>query len=72
MYGAKLAVFGANAVCTPDEIGRGLLVGGSLMVGAWIAKRIVVAMSAERFRGVMDVLPPGAGALMLARRLGGG
>lgn len=40
MYGAKLAVFGANAVYTPDEIVRGLLVG--------------------------------AGALMLARGLGGG
>jgi hypothetical protein len=70
MYGAKLAVFGANAVYAPQEVGRGLLVGASLMAGAWIAKRIVVAMSAERFRGLMDVVLLGAGLLMLARGLG--
>jgi hypothetical protein len=72
MYAAKLAVFGANAVYTPDEVVRGLLVGASLMAGAWIAKRIVVATSAERFRSLMDAVLTGAGLLMLGRGLAGG
>ncbi|HMS78732.1 MAG TPA: sulfite exporter TauE/SafE family protein, partial [Burkholderiaceae bacterium] len=72
VYGAKLAVFGANAVYTADAVGRGLLVGLSLMGGAWIAKRIVVGMSAARFGALMDLLLAGAGLTMLARGIGAG
>ena len=72
VYGAKLAVFGANGIYTADAVGRGLLVGLSLMGGAWIAKRIVVGMSAARFGALMDLLLAGAGLTMLARGIGAG
>jgi hypothetical protein len=46
-------------------MGRGLLVGASLMVGSRLAKGFVLRLDAEQFRLLMDCLLGGAGLLLL-------
>ncbi|MEZ0307907.1 MAG: sulfite exporter TauE/SafE family protein [Ramlibacter sp.] len=69
---ASLALFAAKAVtfrtldALPAEaIVQGLIVGSSLMAGAFIAKRYVAQIDAQRFRLLMDGLLLVAGLTML-------
>ncbi|MFN0305748.1 MAG: sulfite exporter TauE/SafE family protein [Burkholderiales bacterium] len=48
-----------------DTLVRGLIVGASLMVGSYLAKRWVLQLSPDRFRVVMDGLMAFAGVAML-------
>jgi uncharacterized membrane protein YfcA len=54
--------FGALPV---DIIVKGLIVGSTLMAGAFIAKRFVLKMDAARFRLLMDGLMLLSGATLL-------
>jgi uncharacterized membrane protein YfcA len=50
----------------PEEIlVRGLIVGGSLMVGTWMAKRILEHIDPRGFRLLMECVMAGAGLFML-------
>jgi uncharacterized membrane protein YfcA len=69
---ASLAVFVAKAITfrsldalPPETITEGLIVGSSLVAGAFIAKRYVRQIDADRFRLLMDGLLLAAGLLML-------
>lgn len=69
---ASLAVYVAKAVvfrgfgALPWEIAlKGLIVGSTLMAGAFIAKRFVLKMDPERFRLLMDGLMLLSGASLL-------
>ena len=48
---------------------RGLLVGATLMFGAWLAKRLVLRFEAAQFRHLMDGVLVLAGAVLLAGAL---
>jgi hypothetical protein len=62
---SKAATFRALGALPMETIGRGLVVGSSLMAGAFIAKRYVRAMDLKRFRFLMDGLLLLAGLAML-------
>ena len=49
----------------PETVGRGLLIGASLMVGSRLAKGFVLRLDAEQFRLLMDLLLAGAGLVLL-------
>ena len=51
---AKAAVFRSFGALPLAIVGKGLITGASLMVGAFAAKRFVVALAPGRFRLVMD------------------
>ena len=46
-------------------VGRGLIVGASLMVGSRLAKGFVIRLDAHQFRTLMDCLLAGAGLMLL-------
>jgi hypothetical protein len=54
VYLAKAVVFRTFGAMPLDIFVKGLIVGASLMVGAFVAKRFVIALPAERFRLLMD------------------
>ena len=56
VYLAKAAVFRSFGALPLEIVLKGLLVGSTLMVGAFIAKRLVLKMAPERFRLLMDGL----------------
>jgi len=56
VYLAKTAVFQGLGALPLDVILKGLIVGSTLMAGAFIAKRFVLKMDAARFRLLMDGL----------------
>lgn len=61
----KALVFRGAGALPLETILRGLLVGASLMAGAWIAKRFVQHLQAEQFRLLMDGLLLASGGFML-------
>ncbi len=65
VYGAKAATFRALGALPASTIVQGLIIGSSLMAGAFIAKRYVQQIDAERFRLLMDGLLLMAGLTML-------
>lgn len=65
LYGAKVATFRALGALPAEAVVQGLIVGTSLMAGAFIAKRFVKLIDAERFRLLMDGLLLAAGLTML-------
>ncbi len=65
VYAAKTAAFGSLGALPLASIGKGLVIGTSLMAGAFIAKRFVRQLDAEKFRLLMDGLLLVAGATML-------
>ncbi|MEO5766051.1 MAG: sulfite exporter TauE/SafE family protein [Casimicrobiaceae bacterium] len=65
IYVAKAAVFRTFGALPWDAIARGLVIGGSLMVGSYLAKRFVLKLPPERFRLLMDALMLGSGLAML-------
>jgi len=65
VYVAKAAVFRTFGALPLPIVVKGLITGGSLMIGAFAAKRFVVALPAERFRFVMDGVMLVSGAALL-------
>ena len=54
-----------------EAIVQGLIVGTSLVAGAFIAKRYVQQLDAQKFRLLMDALLLGAGVVMLWAAIAG-
>jgi uncharacterized membrane protein YfcA len=65
VYLAKAAVFRSFGALPLDIIVKGLITGSTLMAGAFIAKRFVLKMDADRFRLLMDGLMLLSGATLL-------
>jgi uncharacterized protein len=65
VYGAKVTVFQHFGVLPERVIADGLLVGASLMLGTFAARRIVAQMSASTFRLVVDGLMLSSGLSLL-------
>jgi uncharacterized membrane protein YfcA len=65
VYGAKALTFRTLGALPLEAVGEGLTIGCSLVAGAFIAKRYVQKIPAERFRLLMDGLLLMAGLTML-------
>ena len=65
MYLATAITFRSLGALPLETLGKGLVVGSSLVAGAFIAKRFVRRIDAERFRLLMDALLLMAGLTML-------
>lgn len=65
MFVAKAVTFRSLGALPLDTLGKGLIVGSSLVAGAFIARRFVRQLDAERFRLLMDGLLLVAGLTML-------
>ena len=65
VYGAKALTFRAFDALPLATLTRGLVIGASLMAGAFIAKRLVLRIDATRFDLLMDALLLVAGLSML-------
>ncbi len=65
LFTAKVVTFRSLDALPTETIGRGLIVGSSLVAGAFIAKRYVQQIDAQRFRLLMDGLLLVAGVVML-------
>ncbi len=65
VFVAKAITFRSLGALPLDTLGKGAIVGSSLVAGAFIAKRYVRQIDAERFRLLMDGLLLAAGLTML-------
>ena len=65
VYVAKALVFRTFGALPLPIVAKGLITGASLMVGAFAAKRFVIALPAERFRLVMDGVMLASGLALL-------
>jgi uncharacterized membrane protein YfcA len=65
VYLAKAVTFRSLGAWPVEVIGKGLIIGSSLVAGAFIAKRFVLQIPAEKFRLMMDGLLLIAGMTML-------
>ena len=65
VYIAKITVFRSFGALPWDIVLKGLIVGSTLMAGAFIAKRFVLKMDASRFRLLMDGLMLVSGVTLL-------
>jgi hypothetical protein len=65
LYAAKVVTFRSLGALPLEAVGQGLIVGSSLVAGAFIAKRYVLRIDADRFRLLMDGLLLVAGLVML-------
>jgi uncharacterized membrane protein YfcA len=65
VFASKVATFGVFGALPPAVLAKGLIVGSSLMAGAFIAKRFVVRLEARAFRFLMDALMLASGLVML-------
>ena len=65
VYLAKAAVFRSFGALPWEIVAKGLIIGSTLMAGAFIAKRFVLKMDAGRFRLLMDGLMLLSGASLL-------
>lgn len=65
VYAGKAAVFRTFGALPLGIVAKGLIVGSSLMAGAFIAKRFVLSMDAARFSLLMDGLMLVSGATLL-------
>ncbi|WP_298934208.1 sulfite exporter TauE/SafE family protein [uncultured Ramlibacter sp.] len=65
VYLAKAVAFRSLGALPLDAVGKGLVIGSSLVAGAFIAKRYVRQLDPQRFRLLMDGLLGVAGATML-------
>lgn len=61
----KAAVFRTFGALPLETVLRGMIVGSSLMFGAWLAKRIVLGMDPSWFRFILEVMMGVTGATML-------
>lgn len=65
VYAAKVITFRSLGALPMEAIVKGLVIGSALFAGAFIAKRFVKQVPAEKFRLLMDGLLAVAGATML-------
>ena len=65
VYAAKAAVFRSFGALPLEIVVKGAIVGSSLMVGAFVAKRFVLSMDPARFSLVMDGLMLFSGSTLL-------
>jgi len=65
VYFAKAAVFRSFGALPLEIAAKGLIVGASLMVGAFVAKRFVLSMDPARFSLLMDGLMVFSGSTLL-------
>lgn len=65
VYAGKAAVFRTLGALPLEIIAKGLIIGSSLMIGAFVAKRFVLSMDASRFGLLMDGLMLASGATLL-------
>ncbi len=65
VYVAKAVTFRSLGALPVEALAQGLIIGSSLVAGAFIAKRYVRQLDAERFRLLMDGLLLVAGGVML-------
>jgi uncharacterized protein len=56
VFGAKATTFQLFGALPPATIAKGLIVGSSLMAGAFVAKRFVLRLDPGVFRLMMDGL----------------
>ena len=61
----KAIVFQRFDALPLETVGRGLLIGASLMIGSRLAKGFVLRLDADQFRLLMDLLLAGAGLVLL-------
>src|SRR5437899_673235 len=61
----KAIVFQRFNALPLETVGRGVLIGSSLMVGSRLAKGLVLRLDASQFRLLMDCLLIGAGVVLL-------
>lgn len=69
VYLAKAAVFRTFGALPLEIVAKGLIIGSTLMAGAFIAKRFVLKMDAARFRLLMDGLLLLSGLTLLSAAL---
>lgn len=65
VYAAKVLTFRSLGALPLDMAVKGVIVGSSLVAGAFVAKRVVLALDAAKFRLLMDGLLLLAGLTML-------
>lgn len=65
VYLAKAATFRSLGALPWEAVVKGLIIGSTLMAGAFIARRMVIRLDAGRFRLLMDGLLLAAGLTML-------
>ena len=65
----KAIVFQRFNALPLETVGRGLLIGASLMAGSRLAKGFVLRLDASQFRQLMDALLVGAGLVLLGGAL---
>jgi len=65
VYLSKATTFRALGMLPADILVKGLITGSSLMIGAFLAKRIVLKMAPEQFRLLMDGLMLASGAVLI-------
>ena len=65
VYGAKAITFRSLGALPLEIVGKGLIIGSSLVAGAFIAKRLVLKLDGGRFKLLMDALLLVAGLTML-------
>src|SRR5207253_1645701 len=65
VYVAKALAFRSLGALPLEALGQGVIVGSSLVAGAFIAKRYVKQLDAQHFRLLMDGLLLVAGLVML-------
>ncbi len=69
VYATKAIVFAQFGALTWPILWKGMIVGSSVMVGSWLAKRFVLRMDENQFRYLMDGLMLMAGITMLVTSL---
>ena len=65
VYVAKIITFRSLGALPVETIIKGLIIGSSLVAGAFVAKRLVLKLDGERFKLLMDGLLLMAGLTML-------
>ena len=71
IYVAKAVAFRSFGAMPLETFVQGLIVGSTLLAGAFIAKRFVRGLDPDRFRYLMDGVMFAAGAIMLAAAFAG-
>jgi uncharacterized membrane protein YfcA len=66
VYVAKAAAFRSFGALPMEVFVQGLIVGSTLLAGAFLAKRYVRQLDPQRFRYLMDAVMLGAGLIMVA------
>jgi uncharacterized membrane protein YfcA len=71
VYVTKVITFRSLGALPVEIIAKGIIIGSSLVAGAFIAKRLVLKIDADRFRLMMDGLLLMAGVVMVWAALRG-